>query len=81
MAQHPLTITARNRPGPADNGAPDAPLTRLLKGSEVEALCQISRTTRWEWTRRGILPAVKYGRVVRYREADVLALISGNTAA
>lgn len=47
----------------------------LMKTGEVEQLLQVSRTTVWAWTRQGILPAVKVGRVVRYRRDDVIALM------
>lgn len=53
----------------------------LLTESEVADLLHVKRQTLalWRMTRRVSLPYQKIGRVVRYRERDVLAFIEDNT--
>ena len=48
----------------------------LLTTAEVEALLRVSRQTLVRWRKDGTLPAVKIGRLVRYRRDAVEALLS-----
>ena len=49
---------------------------RLLKLPEVIDRLGVSSASVRRWTSRGLLPRIKRGRVVRYRESDVARLIA-----
>jgi len=55
--------------------------SRLLTNDEVADLLGVSRSTLaiWRSTERYGLPYVKAGRLVRYKEADVLRFIERRT--
>jgi excisionase family DNA binding protein len=53
---------------PADPG-----LSGLLTTREVATLLRVSQRTVQDWVRTGQLAAVRYGRLVRLRQADVVA--------
>ena len=46
----------------------------LLSPREAGRLLSLSRVTLWRLARAGRLPAVRIGRLVRFRQADVLKL-------
>jgi excisionase family DNA binding protein len=48
----------------------------LLTASEVADLARVSERTVRRWRDDGILPAVKIGRVARYRRVDVDRLLT-----
>ena len=52
-------------------------LPKLLTEEEAAAAIGVRRTTMQAWrvTHRVFLPWIKVGRLVRYREADVLAFL------
>jgi hypothetical protein len=54
---------------------------KLLDPIAAAALLGLSRTTLagWRCTKRYSLPYVKFGRVVRYHEADLLAFLQQHT--
>jgi excisionase family DNA binding protein len=43
----------------------------LYKTSEVAAMLRVNQRTVQEWIRTGALPALRYGRVLRIRQADL----------
>ena len=43
----------------------------LLSPREAALRLSVSTRTLWTWTARGWLPAVRIGRLVRYRPADL----------
>lgn len=53
------------------------PQAEVLTAAEVAALLRISRWAVYDMTRRGLLPALRIGRCVRYVRADVLAATQG----
>lgn len=48
----------------------------LLTTRDVQELTKLGRTTVWEATARGDLPAIRFGRAVRFRRAAVDAWIA-----
>ena len=48
----------------------------LLTPAEVQARLRVSRQTLYRWRNDGTLPAVKVGRLVRYKLEDVDALLT-----
>jgi excisionase family DNA binding protein len=61
--------------------SPDQHKTKLLDPIAAANLLGVSRTTLagWRCTKRYSLPYVKFGRVVRYHEADLLAFLQQHT--
>jgi excisionase family DNA binding protein len=45
----------------------------LLTTMEVAKLLRVSQRTVQDWIREGALPAVRYGKLVRVRQADLAA--------
>ena len=45
---------------------------KLLTINEVLEIAKISRHTLYRDTRDGIIPSIKFGKNVRYRESDVM---------
>jgi excisionase family DNA binding protein len=45
----------------------------LCKTSEVATMLRVGQRTVQEWIRTGALPAVRYGRLLRVRQADLAA--------
>ena len=61
MEDHPtVTVTA----DPTQIGA-------LYTTAEVAKLLRVHQRTVQEWIRAGMLPAVRYGRLLRIRQADL----------
>lgn len=52
----------------------------LLTVNEVASLLKVSRRTLERWDEQNKLTAVRVGGVVRYKRADVKALIEGDAA-
>lgn len=50
-----------------------------MTAAEVMGKLRISRQTLYRWRQDGTLPALKIGRLVRYRREDVEALLSPAT--
>jgi len=48
----------------------------FLTASEIEAKFSISRFTRIQWDKKGILKPSKFGRRVYYRESDIQELFN-----
>jgi excisionase family DNA binding protein len=60
------------------NPVTDPPVKSTLVGqlfttAEVSQLCKVSQRTVQIWIRSGQLPVVRYGRILRVREADLAA--------
>ena len=51
---------------------------RLLKGCEVAALLNISRTQAYILMQRGDIPTVRFGKLVRVRPEDLETFIGNN---
>lgn len=49
----------------------------LLSVKETAEKLGVEPGTLWRWDRQGYLKKVKIGRVVRYKESDVLKLLEG----
>jgi len=50
-----------------------APIGTLYTTSEVAKLLRVNQRTVQEWIRTGALAAVRYGRLLRIRQADLAA--------
>jgi excisionase family DNA binding protein len=48
-------------------------LGALYTTSEVATMLKVSQRTVQDWIRSGELPAVRYGRLLRIRQADLVA--------
>ena len=44
----------------------------LYKTSEVATMLRVNQRTVQEWIRTGMLPAVRYGKLLRIRHADLV---------
>lgn len=42
-----------------------------LTADDVAELLRVKRSTVWRWARDGKLPAVRFGRLIRFRSVDV----------
>ena len=51
---------------------------QLLKGDQVAAVLNISRSSAYNLMRRGEIPTVRFGRLVRVRSVDLENFISQN---
>ena len=51
--------------------------TDIMTAAEVAELLTVAPTTVYEWARAGTLPALRRGRVVRFRRWEVEAWIAG----
>lgn len=49
----------------------------IMTADEVAQLLTVATTTVYEWARSGALPALRRGRVVRFRRWEVEAWIAG----
>ena len=54
-------------------------MEKLLKPEELTELLGIELSTLYSWTHRKRIPYVKAGKLVRFRESDVLAWIERQT--
>ncbi len=50
----------------------------LLTPKEVATQFRVTQATVRRWTREGLVPAVKVGKTIRFREEDIDALIKGS---
>lgn len=48
---------------------------RLLKAKDVAQLFQLDVSTVYDYAAQGIIPSVKLGKSVRFRESDLLKVI------
>ncbi|WP_354700068.1 excisionase and transcriptional regulator [Paraconexibacter sp. AEG42_29] len=77
--------TASREPGPAAGRRPDVTarpgrnLTRtdIMTAAEVAELLTVATTTVYEWARSGTIPALRRGRVIRFRRWEIEAWIAG----
>lgn len=79
MACMTTTPLYRNPPTPAETRAGDIHQVspeQLLRSNEAAALLAISPRKLWELENAGQIPAVRFGRAVRYRHADLAAWIA-----
>jgi excisionase family DNA binding protein len=60
-----------DHPTPAVTIAP--PMGRIFTTAETAKLLRVSQRTVQVWIRDGLLTAVRYGRLLRVREADLVA--------
>jgi excisionase family DNA binding protein len=67
MPSDPLTITA----------ADPTVVGPLFTTQEVARLLRVSQRTVQDWIREGALPAIRYGRIIRIRQADLVAFGEG----
>ena len=51
----------------------ESPMDHLYTTAEVAKLLRVSQHTVQEWIRQGMLTAVRYGRLLRIRQADLAA--------
>lgn len=49
-----------------------APMERLLTPDEIARLLNVQKATIYAWTHFGFIPHIKVGRLLRFREKDVL---------
>lgn len=55
-------------------------ITTLLRGEDVAQILSISRSQAFTLIRRGEIPALKIGRSVRVREADLMSYVAEHVA-
>jgi excisionase family DNA binding protein len=53
---------------------------RYLTVEQAANMLQVSRVTLWDWNKKGILPAFKIGRQVRYKLSDIQKIAEGREA-
>jgi excisionase family DNA binding protein len=58
---------------PSDIGIADPPMGQLYTTDEVAKILRVSQRTVQVWIRDGSLTAVRYGRLLRVRQADLAA--------
>jgi excisionase family DNA binding protein len=63
-----------------DPGHTGLELPQVLTAAEVAALYRVRVDTIYTWARDGRLPAVRMGNRLRFRRADVEALLAGGAA-
>lgn len=49
---------------------------KLLTQQETANIFSVSRVTIWKWTKSGILPSVRVGGRVYYRQSDIDKIIN-----
>jgi excisionase family DNA binding protein len=54
-----------------------APLERYYSPEVLAKRLDVPAATLREWARRGTLPSVRLGKLVRFRESDVRAFLDG----
>lgn len=54
----------------------DEHIGKLLSQDEVAALLKVTKQTLIRWSKDGILPVVKIGRKVYYKESDVKRMLN-----
>jgi len=47
-------------------------MEKLLTIEQLSELLQVKQATIYQWTHTGFIPHIKIGRLVRFRESDVL---------
>ena len=68
------TRTIRNTPLPAEPRAGtehDTQSAQLLRSREAANFLAISERKRWELQNAGVIPVIRYGRMVRFRRSDL----------
>jgi excisionase family DNA binding protein len=63
--------TMPKRKRPADHG-PHQHLDKLLTVEELADILSVKESTIYQWTHQGFIPHTKLGRLVRFRESDVI---------
>ena len=48
-------------------------MNRLLTIDQLSELLQVKKSTIYQWTHEEFIPHVKLGRLVRFREAEVMS--------
>ena len=48
-------------------------MQKLLTAEEMAEVLQVKLSTIYKWTHEGFVPHVKLGKLVRFRESEVLA--------
>ena len=68
------TRTIRNAPPPAEPRAGtehDIQSAQLLRSREAADFLAISERKLWELQNAGVIPVIRYGRLVRFRRSDL----------
>ncbi len=50
-------------------------MNQFLSPAEVAELLGVKKSTVYQWTHQGFIPHVKLGRLVRFREAEIMAWV------
>lgn len=53
------------------------PEEQYLTVEQASRMLQVSRVSLWDWNKKGILPAFKIGRQVRYKLSDIQKIAEG----
>ena len=56
-------------------------MQKLLTLQEVSVLLEVKPSTIYQWTHQGFIPHVKLGRLLRFKEADIVNWIEKRSAA
>ncbi|MCH7946475.1 MAG: helix-turn-helix domain-containing protein [candidate division Zixibacteria bacterium] len=56
-------------------------MKKLLTLQEVSELLEVKPSTIYQWTHQGFIPHVKLGRLLRFKEADIVNWIEKRSAA
>ena len=62
------------------NGDPVAHLPLALRPADAARALGVCPRTLWGWTRDGVIPVVKLGRVTMYRVDDLRAFLAANAS-
>ena len=49
---------------------------RLLNAQEIAEFIGVQQSTIYQWTHQGFIPHIKVGKLVRFREDDVMKWLS-----
>ena len=55
-------------------------IERLYDAHEVAARCKVSEKSLHKWAREGVIPAVKFGRLWRFRKTAIDRYLKSRTA-
>ena len=47
-------------------------MEKLLTATQIAELLQVKESTIRDWTHTNFIPYIKFGRLVRYKESDIL---------
>lgn len=75
LTPHELDTLLRSRAAAVPSGTTASiPAGQLLKVAAAAARLGMGQRTIWRWQKLGVIPSVRLGRSVRFREADIVRI-------